>query len=206
MSNNNDSYIKDNVWEVYEKISDWMDQHRSRKLFEKPYLDNAITYLRPGAKVLDLGCGTGEPIGEYFVEQGYEVIGVDASKKMLEIAKRRCSNIKFILADMRYLDLDERFDLIIVWHSFFHLSPVDQRKMFPTFTDHLNNGGLLLFTSGPEAGEVWSNNGGENLYHSSLSTEEYQSLLHKHGFEVIIHKTEDPECRKATVWLAKLSG
>lgn len=28
-----------NVKDVYEKIADWMDQRRSRKLFEKPYLD-----------------------------------------------------------------------------------------------------------------------------------------------------------------------
>jgi len=195
---------KDAVYKTYEKIADWMDEHRSRTLFEKPYLDRTIAYLEPNATILDLGCGTGEPIGQYFVDAGFQVTGVDGSNKMLEIAKSRCPKIRFILNDMRTINLNEKFDGIVAWHSFFHLSQDDQRAMFKTFASHLKTGGVLLFTSGPEAGEVWSDNGGENLYHASLSPEEYKALLKQHGFALIEHKTSDPECGNATVWLAKL--
>lgn len=185
-----------------------MDKNRSRTLFEKPYLDRAISSLKSdmklGKRVLDLGCGTGEPIGQYFVDTGFQVTGVDGSSKMLEIAKSRCPKIEFILCDMRALNLNEKFDLVIAWHSFFHLSQDDQRAMFKTFASHLKKGGILLFTSGPEAGEVWSNNGGENLYHASLSTNEYRDLLKQHDFTVLEHKLSDPECGDATVWLARL--
>lgn len=194
---------KNNVQETYEKIADWMDQQRSRELFEKPYLDQAITYLKPKSQVLDLGCGTGEPIGQYFAGLGFEVTGVDTSTKMLAIAKTRCPQITFIQADMREINLGKKFDCIVAWHSFFHLSPDDQRSMFQIFTTHLNTQGILLFTSGPDVGEVWSNNGGENLYHASLSTFEYKELLEKYGFIVITHKVEDPKCKGATVWLAQ---
>lgn len=195
-----------NVYEIYEKIADWMDKHRSRELFEKPYLDQAISNLKQGAKILDLGCGTGEPIGQYFANLGFQVTGIDASSKMLELAKSRCHSIRFILADMRRINLDEKFDCIIAWHSFFHLEPSDQRAMFKTFVHHLNSQGVLLFTTGPEAGEVWGDNGGENLYHASLSIAEYNELLEKHGFTVLIHKINDPQCGEATVWLAKFLG
>ena len=40
--------------------------------------------------------------------------------------------------------------------------------MFATFARLLEPGGLLMFTSGSEHGEVWSQNGGEALYHASL--------------------------------------
>lgn len=197
---------KDNVYKTYEKIANWVDEHRSRKLFEKPYLDRAIAYLKPGATVLDLGCGTGEPIGQYFVDAGFQVTGVDGSAKMLEIARSRCPKIRFILSDMRTIHLNEKFDCVIAWHSFFHLSQDDQKVMFTTFKSHLKTDGVLLFTSGPEAGEVWSDNGGENLYHASLSPDEYKNLLMEHGFALIQHKTSDPECGDATVWLAKFEN
>lgn len=195
---------KNNVYKVYEKIANWMDENRSRTLFEKPYLDKVISYLKPGAKILDLGCGTGEPIGKYFLDAGFSVTGLDGSSKMLEIAKARCPNIKFILADMRTFHLNEKFDCIIAWHSFFHLPKADQRKMFEKFSAHLNNHGVLLFTSGPQEGEVWSDNGGEFLYHASLSPEEYKKVLDQNGFKVIDHKISDPKCGGATVWLANL--
>ncbi|MFN7038498.1 MAG: class I SAM-dependent DNA methyltransferase [Alphaproteobacteria bacterium] len=195
---------KDNIYKIYDKIAIWMDEHRSRALFEKPYLDRAISYLEPDATILDLGCGTGEPIGRYFIDAGFQVIGVDGSTKMLEIARSRCPKIRFILSDMRTINLDAKFDCITAWHSFFHLSQDDQRAMFKIFVSHLKAGGVLLFTSGPEAGEVWSNNGDEMLYHASLSSDEYKVLLKQHGFTLIDHKIADPECGDATVWLAKL--
>lgn len=197
---------KDDVYKVYEKIASWMDEHRSKELFEKPYLDRVIAYLKPGATVLDLGCGTGEPIGQYFTDNGFQVTGVDGSSKMLEIAKSRCPNTRFILKDMRTINLNEKFDCIIAWHSFFHLSQNDQRTMFETFVMHLKAGGVLLFTTGSEEGEVWGNNGGENLYHAALSPVEYKKLLTLHGFVLVEHQISDPKCGEATIWLARLYG
>jgi hypothetical protein len=50
---------------------------------------------------------------------------------------------------------------------------------------------------------VWSDNGGENLYHASLSTNEYKELLEANNFKVLIHTIEDPECGDATIWIAQ---
>jgi ubiquinone/menaquinone biosynthesis C-methylase UbiE len=189
---------------LMKKIADWMDEHRSRELFEKPYLDRVIAYLKPGATLLDLGCGTGEPIGQYFIDAGFQVTGIDRSKKILEIAKSCCPNTRFILSDMRTINLNEKFDCIIAWHSFFHLSQNDQRAMFKTSHRITNPVVFLLFTSGSEKGEVWGDNGGENLYHASLSPNEYKQLLKLHGFVLVEHKISNPECGEATIWLAKL--
>jgi hypothetical protein len=45
---------------------------------------------------------------------------------------------------------------------------------------------------------------GDPLYHAGLSETEYQSLLGQHGFELVAHVTEDPECGGKTVLLAQL--
>jgi hypothetical protein len=76
--------------------------------------------------------------------------------------------------------------------------------MFQRFEEHLNPNGILLFTSGTEHGESWAENGGENLFHASLDTSEYERLLQKHHFQVLEHTMNDPDCGGATVWMAEL--
>jgi cyclopropane fatty-acyl-phospholipid synthase-like methyltransferase len=205
MKNKTRSFMpnKNNVYELYEKIADWYDQHRSRDLFEKPYLDRVIMHLIPRSKILDLGCGMGEPIAQYFIDKGFHVTGIDGSQKQIDRAKERFTDSRFMVADMRGLDLKEKFDCVIAWDSYFHLSQEDQRKMFQIFENHLNPRGILLFTSGSEAGEVWSDNGGENLYHASLSPSEYQACLTQHHFELITYKINDENCHGHTVWVAR---
>lgn len=196
--------MKKNVLQVYDNIGDWFFQNRSNGLMEKPYLDHMIQLLGKGSTVLDLGCGTGVPIMRYLVEQGMNTLGVDGSAKMLEIARQNLPSEKFIQADMRELDLDQSFDAIIAWHSLFHLTYDEQTAMFSIFKKHLNNNGVLMFTSGNEQKEIWSMNGGENLYHASLETDHYRKLLEAQGFGIISYTKDDPDCGGATVWIAQL--
>ena len=194
------------VTSAYDRIAHWFDQTRTRSLMELPYLACLSGALRKGACVLDLGCGTGEPILRYLVERGVEVVGVDASAAMLEIARARFPENSFALCDMRELNLNRRFDAIVAWHSLFHLDPSAQRAMFPIFARHLQPEGLLMFTSGSEAGETWAENGGESLYHASLAMDEYRNLLEAHGFQVLRHALDDPDCGGATVWIVQLGA
>lgn len=194
---------KNKTSESYDKIADWFDKTRTRNLMERPYLEALTTNLKDGSAILDLGCGTGEPILRFLSGLGYRITGVDSSKAMLDKGQQRFPDVKFVLEDMRDIDFVECFDAIIAWHSLFHLPPNDQRTIFEVFARHLNSGGWLLFTSGTEEGEHWSDNNGEELYHASLNTEEYARLLTEHHFRSIKHVPNDPKCGGATIWLAR---
>jgi hypothetical protein len=63
--------------------------------------------------------------------------------------------------------------------------------------------GILVFTGGPEEGEEWGQMDGHDFYHASLSAPEYESLLKKHNFEILLHRIEDPNCGDHTVWIAQ---
>jgi SAM-dependent methyltransferase len=191
------------VVSAYNNIAGWFDSTRTRELIERPYLDFLAQALTPGAAILDLGCGTGEPILCFLVERRFRVTGVDASAAMIDIAARRFPGTRFLAGDMRDLALNDRFDAVIAWHSLFHLPHDDQRAMFGTFVRHVRPGGLLVFTTGSEHGEAWSENGGQALYHASLSLDEYRSLLETHGFHVVKHAQGDMACGGATVWVAQ---
>jgi hypothetical protein len=107
------------------------------------------------------------------------------------------------LADMRGLALGRRFDGLVAWDSFFHLTHADQRAMFPVFAAHAKPGAGLLFTSGPRHAISLGAYHGEKLFHSSLSPDEYRSLLAANGFAVVAHVAEDRTCGGHTVWLAR---
>lgn len=194
------------VYEVYEKIFNWFDEHRNKELMESYYLNLILDTVGSTGTVLDLGCGTGEPLAQFFIKKGFKVTGVDGSQKMIELWKKRFPHERWIVSDMLDINLNEQFDIVLAWHSFFHLDHDSQRRMFKIFESHTKPGGILAFTSGVEEGEVWGENGGEQLYHASLSTQEYEKLLSASSFNVLTHKIEDPDCGDATIWVTQKKG
>jgi len=192
-----------NVYQVYNKIGDLFAENRYADSVERVYLDPIVKQLPSNASILDVGCGNGKPILEYFIKRNFNVLGVDASEKMIGLARINFPDTRLILLDMRKLRLEEKFDVVIAWHSFFHLPIEDQPGMFEIFSNLLNPGGILLFTSGTERGEAWGMNGGENLFHASLDAEEYRILLEANQFEVLKYQVNDPDCGGANVWMVQ---
>ena len=193
------------VMDLYERHALAWDAARSGTLVERSWLDRFRSAMAPRGEILDLGCGSGEPIAGALVRAGYRVTGVDASPSLLRMAADRFPDHSWIERDMRHLALDVRFDGIVAWDSFFHLTRDDQRAMFPIFRAHAAPGAALLFTSGPSDGEAIGTFEGEPLYHTSLDPITYRTLLAENGFEVLLHVPEDETCGRHTVWLAKVS-
>jgi SAM-dependent methyltransferase len=190
------------VASLYEDIADWFDASRPRTLIEAEYLSLALKSAPRKGSLLDLGCGAGEPIARYFIANGFKVTGVDLSPKMISLCKQRFPDETWLVGDIRNLKLDSCFDIIIAWDSFFHLDHESQRNMFPTFRDHIRDGGVLVFTSGTKLGEAYGTMQGREFYHASLDLEEYEKLLTTYGFKVVLNKIEDPACGGRTIWVA----
>lgn len=194
----------DNIVGLYRRhAAAWLRQ-RGRHLTERKWLDRFLAQLPAKPKVLDIGCGPGEPIARYLLEKECAVTGVDAAPEMIEIAKSLFSGASWFVSDMRSLDLNATFDGLLAWNSFFHLNAADQRRMFPIFRRHAAAGAALMFTSGPSSGEAIGTFEGEPLYHASLDAAEYRQLLDDNGFDVVDHVVEDPECGRLTVWIGRL--
>jgi SAM-dependent methyltransferase len=192
------------VVHIYEANAAAFDRDRGRQLMEAGYLDAILGRLSPaGRSVLDLGCGMGEPIARYLIDNGCRVTGIDAAPAMIDLCKARFPTMTWMVGDMRSLALGERFDAIVAWDSFFHLTGEAQRGMFPIFREHIAPRGLLLFTSGVDDGVAIGSLYGQPLYHASLAVDEYRCLLSRNGFDVLQHVVEDPTCGGHTVWLAQ---
>jgi SAM-dependent methyltransferase len=188
---------------LYEDTAAAFDEQRIRDLFERAWMDRFAGGLSPGASILDIGCGMGEPIAQHFIGQGFHVTGVDSSPALIALCRERFPDQTWLVGDMRDLTLGRRFDGLIVWHSMFHLTPEDQRAMFPRLGAHAAPGAALMFTSGLGEGDAIGSWQGEPLYHGSLSPLEYRALLAAEGFEVLRYVECDPSCGGAMVWLAR---
>lgn len=195
----------EDIIELYERHALAFDADRGRSLFERGWLDRFRAAIPANAGILDVGCGSGEPIARYLIDCGHRVTGVDASPSLIGLSAARFPDHDWIVSDMRRLALGARYGGILAWDSFFHLTPADQRAMFPVFRDHALPGAALMFTSGPYAGEAIGSYRGDALYHASLDPAAYASLLTHSGFAVLAHVVEDQTCGGRTVWLASLT-
>ena len=191
------------IIDLYNRHAHNWDGDRGRSLFERPWLDRFLALVPKGGSIVDIGCGSAEPIGRYLIEAGYELTGVDSSPAMISMCRTRFPGQTWIVADMRTMCLDRHFEGILAWDSFFHLRDEDQRKMFPIFRAHAAPKAALMFTSGPRHGEAIGTYRGEPLYHASLDPSQYQSLLDEHGFKIASYVAEDPKCGGHTIWLAQ---
>ncbi len=131
-----------NLKDTYNKIAeDWVKNATSTWWHEST--DKFISFLKPGGRVLDVGCG-GAIASRYFIEKGFSVTGVDFSEKMIEIAKRQTPNGKFLVMDMRDIDsLSERFDGLYVKASILHLAKKEVPGFMLKLKERLNPGGFM---------------------------------------------------------------
>jgi SAM-dependent methyltransferase len=193
---------------VYDRHGAAFDAMRTRALGEEGWLLRVAAALPPGGEVLDLGCGAGEPVAAWFIARGYGLTGVDYSRTMLDIARRRfperaSPRVAWLLADMRVVDLGRSVDGIVGWDSFFHLDPGDQRRTLAGVAAHLRPGGALLLTVGPDPGVAIGSVGGEPVYHASLGEDGYRAALDALGLATLAFVRDDARSGRTVLFARK---
>ncbi|MEU4352976.1 class I SAM-dependent methyltransferase [Streptomyces virginiae] len=152
-------------------------------------LDWLTARLPAGARVLDVGSGTGRPTAETLVRVGCDVTGIDVSAAMVALARARVPGARFEQADVRtYTPQPGGFDAVC---SFFPLLVMDQPEVAAAL-DRMASwtapGGYFVMATVP--GDIrgldieWM---GHEVTVSSLSTEDHLARLADGGLEVLHH-------------------
>ena len=101
--------------------------------------------LRPGARVVDLGCGAGIPATRELASHGLQVLGVDFSAVQLRRARQLVPAARLVQADMATLQLrPASADAVAAFYSLIHVPLTDQRALFPRIRRWLRPGGYFL--------------------------------------------------------------
>lgn len=171
-----------NTQGAYERgVAGW-ERHRTTSLRERPWLERFLKAVPADGRVLDLGCGTGDPIAGYLLAEGRQVHGIDFSEPMLAVARSRYPDATFEFGDMRSLTLDGSYEGALSWDGSFHLTINEQLALIETLAGHLLPGAPLMMTIGDERGETIGRVDDEPIYHASLAHDEYRELLADAGF------------------------
>ena len=145
--------------------------------------------------VCDLGCGPGQ-IARYLKALDINVIGVDKSKGMVEVAKRFNPDIDFYCDDMTNLQVgNSSWNGIVNFYAIIHISPDEIKKVFQEWNRVLNHDGYLLmsFMVGEDVEHV------DKLLNQDVDLDFYLfpselviNSLESAGFEIIESMERDP--------------
>lgn len=111
-----------------------------------PHFDRVVGSLPEGARILDVGCGTGEQLAALH-DRGHPVIGVEPARNMREIARRRVP--ADLVHDASVLDLpfdDGSFDFVYSLEVLRYLSSGDNLRALGEIRRILRPGGVFLGT------------------------------------------------------------
>lgn len=143
--------------------------------------------------ILDLGCGNGA-LSKTLQDKGFEVKGIDASKELLDIARKNYPDIEFIQADATNFSLQEPVDVVFSNAVFHWIDKERQQDMLKCVYNALKENGQFVFEFG--------GCGNNQLIHGALekifseysypykmpfyfpTISEYSTLLENAGFRV----------------------
>jgi SAM-dependent methyltransferase len=160
-----------------------------------------VLALAPGARILDVGCGSGW-LCEYFARFGYDVTGIDISPALIEMARERLSkipfgadherglNYRFLTHDIESTPLAETFDAVICYDSLHHFE--DEHAVMRNLGKMMDQGSQLFLLEGerpPEGSETEEELRGVMRQYETLESPFTRSylleLLRDHGFVVV---------------------
>ncbi len=100
--------------------------------------------LKPGMRILDIGCGW-SAFGKYAVEKyDVKVEGITVSKEQVEMGRELCKGLPVDIRLMDYRDLNEKYDRIVSVGMFEHVGYKNYKTFFEIADKCLNDEGLLL--------------------------------------------------------------
>lgn len=147
----------------------------ANNLEEKPAIFSMLSAVK-GKSIIDLGCGYGENCRTFSDMKADFVVGIDISRKMLEIAEseNKAANIEYLNMPMENIHLiDRKFDVAVSSLAMHYIK--DYEELMKRIYSLLNPDGIFVFsqehplTTAPIAGVKWIKNDDGSVDHYRLT-------------------------------------
>lgn len=132
--------------------------------------ERAIAFTAQRGPALDVGCGCTGRFFELLSNHGFTPEGIDVSAEMLRLSKTHYPHITTYHADICTWQPPKRYDFITAWDSIWHIPLEQQVPVLTKLLDHLNPGGVFIFSAGgtDDENEHVDNFMGPEVYYSSI--------------------------------------
>lgn len=161
----------------YDKIASWWYETHKDSNYGLAQIDRAIHYCKNHVSALDVGCGSSGRVISKLLNAGFNVIAIDVSEKMIEIAKSIHNNVNFQVFDICTWETDEKYDFIVAWDSIFHLPLKKQIPVITKLCKMLKKDGILIYTFGDSFGEHESDWHNDKFHYSTIGINENIKVL-----------------------------
>ena len=137
--------------------------------------------VQPGARVLDVACGTGVMI-PYYLEQGVEsVTAIDISPEMVKIAQGKFpqNNVEIHCGDVETAVFPYNFDNIVIYNAFPHFP--EPERLIRRLSQLLNPGGTLTVAHGMSRAHI-------DAHHQGAASRVSIGLMHEDALAAMFRK------------------
>jgi 2-polyprenyl-6-hydroxyphenyl methylase/3-demethylubiquinone-9 3-methyltransferase len=132
--------------EYYEPLEQMMAvRHQYMSKILKDNTDQDIYNFFQNKQVLDLGCGTGEFLNNYF-EMGAQCTGIDIEKNF-KLKNKKNFNLYNLDANTFLKNCKKKFDIIFLFEFLEHLEEGDKHKLFESLIKILNKNALIFVST-----------------------------------------------------------
>ena len=158
----------------------------------KENLNSFCRLLKPGSKILDLGCGPGN-VAKFLYElnRDYTIVGIDLSKEMIKLARQNVpqNSVTFKVRDIRDIEIEETtYDAVIASFCIVHLENSETKNLLTKISKMLRKNGMLYIScmEGTKSGfETTSFSDGGNIYLNYYTEEFLTHILEKNQFKIL---------------------
>ena len=164
-------------------------------------------HAAPGERVVELGCGTGVPVGRLLSDR-YDYEGVDASKEMLGMARAALPGVTLTNADVSSVDFPTRsLGAVVSFYAVSHIPRERHAGLFASIARWLRAGGVFVgnLTSRDDPGSLdtyWLDAG--PMRWSGFDKAANEGLLAAAGLRVVesqvVRQVEPDGCEIAPMW------
>jgi SAM-dependent methyltransferase len=195
------------VAEGYDAMGDVFAEWRTQIAGDprREWEDELVSRLVEGARVLELGCGSGTPETKRLAER-FRLTGVDISPRQVERARAAIPGAEFLCADFTELELPEgSYDGVASFYVFNHVPRDLLAPLLGKIHGWLVPGGLLLTAFGQSDNPGWTGEWlGARTFFSSFLPETNSRLAREAGFAIERDEVvtfEEPEGPASFQWV-----
>ncbi len=179
-------------------VKEYMEYYELKDMKELQFqreIDYITSNIKEGSNILDVGTAIGT-YSKFLTEQvnkKFNVIGIDASKNMIEVAKKKAPKAEFQVMDVRKLNCEmDSFEAIICFAVVHHIDDKTCTEVLDKFDDMLKIGGLiaintheLMENQAKESMEIEPLDPKRSSYFNRYTKDFFMNYFHKKNYEVL---------------------